>query len=120
MNVDGEGGYGSRLALRGGDIVLEINHFLADWVHLVSLCFALRIVVFHLFDWSGDAVLLVLRVESVELRVEFGKLILFAFASGEGEGDESDDNNYGFTHVGLLRTTELYDGFHRLVTACPA
>jgi len=49
--VDGRGGYGNRLAFRGGNIVLEINDLFAERIHFVSLRLALRLCA--LDDFGG-------------------------------------------------------------------
>ena len=45
------GGYGNRLAFRGGNIVLEINDLFAERIHFVSLRLALRLCA--LDDFGG-------------------------------------------------------------------
>jgi hypothetical protein len=95
------GGYGNRLAFRGGNIVLEIHDLFAEWIHFVSLRLALRLCVLDHFGGDEQAILLVLRVLAVELRVKFDKLVLLALATYKHECSERDSDD-GSTHERLL------------------
>src|ERR1035437_9075023 len=96
------GGYGSRSAFGGSNTGLKVKYLLAEWINLFALRLALLLGSQENLDRCQNAILLVLSVERIELRIEFGQLVLLALASCQGEYRECDDNCSGFTHGDLL------------------
>jgi hypothetical protein len=71
---------------------------LAKRINLFALRLALLLGSQKHLDRRQNAIFLVLRIECIELRIEFGQLVLFAFASRQGDYGECDENGDGFTH----------------------
>jgi hypothetical protein len=92
------GGYGNWSAFGGSEFGLKVKDLLAERVNLFALRLALLLGSQKHFDRRQNAILLVLRIERIELRIEFDQLILLALASSNREYGECDDDGNIFTH----------------------
>src|ERR1035441_9246649 len=92
------GGYGNRAAFGGSNTGLKVKYLLANRINLFALRLALLLGSQKHLDRSQNAILLVLRIERIELPIEFDQLMPLALSSCQCEYGECDDDGNRFTH----------------------
>src|ERR1035437_5044819 len=92
------GGYGNWSAFGGRNTGLKVKYLLAKRINLFALRLALLLGSQKHFDRRQDAILLVLRIECIELRIECGQLVLLALAASNRECSNCDNDGEGVTH----------------------